>query len=214
METHKITSVVVVDGDGSGRRRGAPPRSLAHADVLSVDDPPGQGPRIRLLPLRRRRRPDRRHGRDARRRHRESKGFHIRDGAAIVWAQRAGPAGRPAVRALVRRHRASRRAARGPHRRAGRHEQAARVRADPARGRRRRTPTSPTWETTCSTCRCWRGSGLSAAPADAAAEVRERVDWVSTRRRRPRRGPRADRAGAARAAASGTTCCQQYVAQD
>ena len=35
------------------------------------------------------------------------------------------------------------------------------------------------WATTCSTSRCSRRVGLSAAPADAAPEVRARVDWVS-----------------------------------
>ena len=36
--------------------------------------------------------------------------------------------------------------------------------------------------------------GLAAAPADALAEVRGRVHWVSRAARRRRRRPRADRA--------------------
>ena len=98
METHKITSVVVVDGRREGRRRRAPPRSVAHADDLAlrfavrdvhVSDLNEKASRIRLLLF------DVdgvltdglviMHADGS-----ESKGFHIRDGAAIVWAQRAG----------------------------------------------------------------------------------------------------------------------------
>jgi 3-deoxy-D-manno-octulosonate 8-phosphate phosphatase (KDO 8-P phosphatase) len=109
----------------------------------------------------------------------ESKGFHIRDGAAIVWAQRAGlPVGLLSARSSgATAHRAAQLAVRiveqGVTSKLATYEQIARDArvADenvaymgddlldlPVLGR----------------------VGLSAAPADAAAEVRERVDWVST----------------------------------
>ena len=46
-----------------------------------------------------------------------------------------------------------------------------------------------------------RRAGFSAAPADAAPEVRAAVQWVSAERRRARRGARVHRARAARAGA-------------
>ena len=60
----------------------------------------------------------------------ESKGFHIRDGAAIVWAQRAGiPVGLLSARKLGGDG-ASCGAARHQDRGAGRHQQAGLLRAD------------------------------------------------------------------------------------
>jgi 3-deoxy-D-manno-octulosonate 8-phosphate phosphatase (KDO 8-P phosphatase) len=108
----------------------------------------------------------------------ESKGFHIRDGAAIVWAQRAGlPVGLLSARSSgATSHRAAQLAVRivlqgVPSKLAG-YEQILRTSAieDAAVA--------------------YMGDdlldlpviarvGLSGAPADAAAEVRDRVDWVS-----------------------------------
>ena len=109
----------------------------------------------------------------------ESKGFHIRDGAAIVWAQRAGlTVGLLSARSSgATSHRAAQLAVRiveqGVKSKLKAYEQIARdVRiadADIA----------------------YMGDdlldlpvlarvGLSAAPADAAPEVRDRVDWVSS----------------------------------
>jgi 3-deoxy-D-manno-octulosonate 8-phosphate phosphatase (KDO 8-P phosphatase) len=108
----------------------------------------------------------------------ESKGFHIRDGAAIVWAQRAGlPVGLLSARSSgATSHRAAQLAVRivlqgVPSKLAG-YEQILRASAieDAAVA--------------------YMGDdlldlpviarvGLSGAPADAAAEVRDRVDWVS-----------------------------------
>ena len=108
----------------------------------------------------------------------ESKGFHIRDGAAIVWAQRAGlPVGLLSARSSgATSHRAAQLAVRivlqgVPSKLAG-YEQILRTGAieDAAVA--------------------YMGDdlldlpviarvGLSGAPADAAAEVRDRVDWVS-----------------------------------
>ncbi len=108
----------------------------------------------------------------------ESKGFHIRDGAAIVWAQRAGlPVGLLSARSSgATSHRAAQLAIRivlqgVPSKLAG-YEQILR--------------TSAIEDTDVA----YMGDdlldlpviarvGLSGAPADAAAEVRERVDWVS-----------------------------------
>lgn len=108
----------------------------------------------------------------------ESKGFHIRDGAAIVWAQRAGiPVGLVSARASgATTHRAAQLAIRivaqgVPSkltayeqilRDAGIEDAAVAYMGDdlldlPVIAR----------------------AGLSGAPADAAAEVRESVDWVS-----------------------------------
>ena len=108
----------------------------------------------------------------------ESKGFHIRDGAALVWAQRAGlPVGLLSARSSgATSHRAAQLAVRivlqgVPSKLAG-YEQILRTSAieDAAVA--------------------YMGDdlldlpviarvGLSGAPADAAAEVRDRVDWVS-----------------------------------
>ena len=108
----------------------------------------------------------------------ESKGFHIRDGAAIVWAQRAGVGvGLLSARSSgATTHRAAqlgiRTVVQGVPDKLAAYEQILRV-ADlpddavgymgddlldiPVLGR----------------------AGLSAAPADAAPEVRERVHWIS-----------------------------------
>jgi 3-deoxy-D-manno-octulosonate 8-phosphate phosphatase (KDO 8-P phosphatase) len=108
----------------------------------------------------------------------ESKGFHIRDGAAIVWAQRAGlPVGLLSARSSgATSHRAAQLAIRivlqgVPSKLAG-YEQILRTSAIE------------------DTAVAYMGDdlldlpviarvGLSGAPADAAAEVRDRVDWVS-----------------------------------
>src|SRR5215207_8041830 len=109
----------------------------------------------------------------------EAKGFHIRDGAAIVWAQRAGLAvGLLSARSSgATAHRAAQLAIRivlqGATskleaydrilRDAGLEDAAVAYMGDdlldlPVLAR----------------------AGLSAAPADAAREVRDRVDWVAT----------------------------------
>ena len=108
----------------------------------------------------------------------ESKGFHIRDGAAIVWAQRAGiPVGLlSARRSGATTHRAAQLAVRlvaqGVSSKLASYEQIVRDAGleDAAVG--------------------YMGDdlldlpviarvGLSGAPADAAEEVRARVDWIS-----------------------------------
>jgi 3-deoxy-D-manno-octulosonate 8-phosphate phosphatase (KDO 8-P phosphatase) len=109
----------------------------------------------------------------------ESKGFHIRDGAAIVWAQRAGlTVGLLSARSSgATAHRAAQLAVRiveqGVKSKLKAYEQIARdVRI-------------------ADSDIAYMGDdlldlpvlarvGLSAAPADAAPEVRERVDWVSS----------------------------------
>ena len=108
----------------------------------------------------------------------ESKGFHIRDGAAIVWAQRAGLlVGLLSARSSgATAHRAAQLAirivAQGVASKLAAYEQIVRdAKVDDA-------------------AVAYMGDdlldlpvlarvGLSAAPADAAAEVRERVDFVS-----------------------------------
>ena len=108
----------------------------------------------------------------------ESKGFHIRDGAAIVWAQRAGiPVGLLSARTSgATTHRAAQLAVRivaqGVKSKLASYDQILREAAleDAAVA--------------------YMGDdlldlpvisrvGLSGAPADAAPEVRQRVDWVS-----------------------------------
>jgi 3-deoxy-D-manno-octulosonate 8-phosphate phosphatase (KDO 8-P phosphatase) len=109
----------------------------------------------------------------------ESKGFHIRDGAGIVWAQRAGlTVGLLSARSSgATAHRAAQLAVRiveqGVKSKLAAYEQIIRdAKVEDAEV-------------------AYMGDdlldlqvlgrvGLSAAPADAAAEVRERVDWVST----------------------------------
>jgi 3-deoxy-D-manno-octulosonate 8-phosphate phosphatase (KDO 8-P phosphatase) len=108
----------------------------------------------------------------------ESKGFHIRDGAAIVWAQRAGiPVGLLSARTSgATTHRAAQLAVRivaqGVKSKLASYDQILRDAAlDDA-------------------AVAYMGddlldlpviarAGLSGAPADAAPEVRARVDWVS-----------------------------------
>ena len=108
----------------------------------------------------------------------ESKGFHIRDGAAIVWAQRAGlPVALLSARtSAATSQRAAQLAIRMvlqgvPSKLTG-YEQILRT------------------STIEDAAVAYMGDdlldlpviarvGLSAAPADAAAEVRDRVDWVS-----------------------------------
>lgn len=108
----------------------------------------------------------------------ESKGFHIRDGAAIVWAQRAGiPVGLLSARTSgATTHRAAQLAVRivaqGVKSKLASYDQILREAAlDDA-------------------AVAYMGDdlldlpvisrvGLSGAPADAALEVRQRVDWVS-----------------------------------
>jgi len=108
----------------------------------------------------------------------ESKGFHIRDGAAILWAQRAGlPVGLLSSRASgATTHRAAQLAIRIV-------EQGVRSKLDAYQQIVRQARVSDEDV-------AYMGDdlldlpvltrvGLSAAPADAAAEVRERVDWVA-----------------------------------
>jgi len=108
----------------------------------------------------------------------ESKGFHIRDGAAIVWAQRAGlTVGLLSARSSgATAHRAAQLAVRiveqGVKSKLKTYEQILQdIKLEDAQV-------------------AYMGDdlldlpvlsrvGLSAAPADAAAEVRERVDWIS-----------------------------------
>jgi 3-deoxy-D-manno-octulosonate 8-phosphate phosphatase (KDO 8-P phosphatase) len=108
----------------------------------------------------------------------ESKGFHIRDGAAIVWAQRAGiPVGLLSARTSgATTHRAAQLAVRivaqGVKSKLASYDQILREAALE------------------DTAVAYMGDdlldlpvisrvGLSGAPADAAPEVRARVDWVS-----------------------------------
>ena len=109
----------------------------------------------------------------------ESKGFHIRDGAAIVWAQRAGLAvGLLSARSSgATAHRAAQLAVRiveqGVKSKLATYEQIIRdVRVDD-------TEVAYMGDDLLD-LQVLARVGLSAAPADAAVEVRERVDWVST----------------------------------
>jgi 3-deoxy-D-manno-octulosonate 8-phosphate phosphatase (KDO 8-P phosphatase) len=108
----------------------------------------------------------------------ESKGFHIRDGAAIVWAQRAGlTVGLLSARSSgATAHRAAQLAVRivaqGVASKLTAYEQIlreARVDDSAVAYMGDDLLDLPVLERV----------GLSAAPADAAPEVRERVDWVS-----------------------------------
>jgi 3-deoxy-D-manno-octulosonate 8-phosphate phosphatase (KDO 8-P phosphatase) len=109
----------------------------------------------------------------------ESKGFHIRDGAAIVWAQRAGiPVGLLSARnSGATAHRAAQLAirivAQGVTSKLASYEQ---IVADAGLD---------------DAAVAYMGDdlldlpviarvGLSGAPVDAAAEVRQHVDWIST----------------------------------
>ena len=109
----------------------------------------------------------------------ESKGFHIRDGAAIVWAQRAGlTVGLLSARSSgATAHRAAQLAVRivaqGVKSKIAAYEQIVRdARVEDAE--------VAYMGDDLLDLQVLARVGLSAAPADAAPEVRERVDWVST----------------------------------
>jgi 3-deoxy-D-manno-octulosonate 8-phosphate phosphatase (KDO 8-P phosphatase) len=109
----------------------------------------------------------------------ESKGFHIRDGAAIVWAQRAGlTVGLLSARSSgATAHRAAQLAVRivaqGVKSKITAYEQI-------IRDARIEDADVAYMGDDLLDLQVLARVGLSAAPADAAAEVRERVDWVST----------------------------------
>ena len=109
----------------------------------------------------------------------ESKGFHIRDGAAIVWAQRAGlTVGLLSARSSgATAHRAAQLAVRiveqGVRSKLASYEhivREARVQDEDVAYMGDDLLDLPVLARV----------GLSAAPADAAPEVRENVDWVSS----------------------------------
>jgi 3-deoxy-D-manno-octulosonate 8-phosphate phosphatase (KDO 8-P phosphatase) len=109
----------------------------------------------------------------------ESKGFHIRDGAAMVWAQRAGltvgllSARRSGATERRAAQLAIRLVSQGMQSKLDGYEQLLRqanVEEAAVAYMGDDLPDLPVLERV----------GLSAAPADAAPEVRERVDWVST----------------------------------
>ena len=108
----------------------------------------------------------------------ESKGFHIRDGAAIVWAQRAGlPVGLISARSSgATTHRAAQLAVRivaqGVHSKLASYE---RILADAGLDDAAVAYMGDDLLDLPVIAR----AGLSGAPADAAPEVRERVHWVS-----------------------------------
>ena len=109
----------------------------------------------------------------------ESKGFHIRDGAAIVWAQRAGlTVGLLSARSSgATSHRAAQLAVRiveqGVKSKIAAYEQIIRDAKVDDRD-------VAYMGDDLLDLQVLARVGLSAAPADAAPEVRERVDWVST----------------------------------
>jgi 3-deoxy-D-manno-octulosonate 8-phosphate phosphatase (KDO 8-P phosphatase) len=109
----------------------------------------------------------------------ESKGFHIRDGAGIVWAQRAGlTVGLLSARSSgATAHRAAQLAVRiveqGVKSKLAAYEQIVRD------AKVEDTEVAYMGDDLLD-LQVLARVGLSAAPADAAAEVRERVDWVST----------------------------------
>ena len=109
----------------------------------------------------------------------ESKGFHVRDGAGIVWAQRAGLAvGWLSARSSgATAHRAAQLAVRiveqGVKSKLAAYERIVRdARVEDAE--------VAYMGDDLLDLQVLARVGLSAAPADAAPEVRERVDWVST----------------------------------
>ena len=108
----------------------------------------------------------------------ESKGFHIRDGAAIVWAQRAGlTVGLLSARSSgATAHRAAQLAVRiveqGVRSKLVAYEQI-------IRDARVEDADVAYMGDDLLDLQVLSRVGLSAAPADAAPEVRERVDWVS-----------------------------------
>ena len=109
----------------------------------------------------------------------ESKGFHIRDGAAIVWAQRAGlMVGLLSARSSgATAHRAAQLAVRiveqGVKSKIVAYEQIIRDAKVDDRD-------VAYMGDDLLDLQVLARVGLSAAPADAAPEVRDRVDWVST----------------------------------
>jgi 3-deoxy-D-manno-octulosonate 8-phosphate phosphatase (KDO 8-P phosphatase) len=109
----------------------------------------------------------------------ESKGFHIRDGAGIVWAQRAGlMVGLLSARSSgATAHRAAQLAVRiveqGVKSKLMAYEQIIRD------ARLADTEVAYMGDDLLD-LQVLARVGLSAAPADAAPEVRDRVDWVST----------------------------------
>jgi 3-deoxy-D-manno-octulosonate 8-phosphate phosphatase (KDO 8-P phosphatase) len=108
----------------------------------------------------------------------ESKGFHIRDGAAIVWAQRVGlTVGLLSARSSgATAHRAAQLAVRIV-------EQGVKSKLDTylriTRDARIADDEVAYMGDDLLDLQVLARVGLSAAPADAAPEVRERVDWVS-----------------------------------
>jgi 3-deoxy-D-manno-octulosonate 8-phosphate phosphatase (KDO 8-P phosphatase) len=109
----------------------------------------------------------------------ESKGFHIRDGAGIVWAQRAGLiVGLLSARSSgATAHRAAQLAVRiveqGVKSKLAAYEQI-------IRDARVEDADVAYMGDDLLDLQVLARVGLSAAPADAAPEVRERVDWVSS----------------------------------
>lgn len=109
----------------------------------------------------------------------ESKGFHIRDGAGIVWAQRAGlTVGLISARSSgATAHRAAQLAVRiveqGVKSKLSTYEQI-------VKDTRLEDADVAYMGDDLLDLQVLARVGLSAAPADAAAEVRERVDWVSS----------------------------------
>lgn len=109
----------------------------------------------------------------------ESKGFHIRDGAGIVWAQRAGlTVGLLSARSSgATTHRAAQLAVRiveqGVRSKLTTYEQI-------IRDARLADAEVAYMGDDLLDLQVLARVGLSAAPADAAPEVRDRVDWVST----------------------------------
>ena len=109
----------------------------------------------------------------------ESKGFHIRDGAGIVWAQRAGlTVGLLSARSSgATAHRAAQLAIRiveqGVRSKLAAYEQI-------VRDARLEDAEVAYMGDDLLDLQVLARVGLSAAPADAAPEVRERVDWVSS----------------------------------
>ena len=109
----------------------------------------------------------------------ESKGFHIRDGAAIVFAQRAGlPVGLISARSSgATAHRAAQLAVRiveqGVKSKLTTYEQI-------ARDAKVSDEEIAYMGDDLLDLPVLARVGLSAAPADAASEVRDRVDWVSS----------------------------------
>ena len=109
----------------------------------------------------------------------ESKGFHIRDGAGIVWAQRAGlTVGFLSARSSgATSHRAAQLAIRiveqGVRSKLATYEQI-------VRDAKVEDSEVAYMGDDLLDLQVLGRVGLSAAPADAAPEVRERVDWVSS----------------------------------